>query len=225
MAVSGDGDRVLGDAPGSGAHAAVAAGDLRYRLHRLLADGMRPVEAVAELDAYAAAVGSETLAASLVVAVIDSANDRIGLVNAGHPPPLVATGGFCTARYLDADPDPLLGLRSERHQSCYKPTAGSTLYLYSDGLIERHGAPLLYESLDLLLEAAHSLPSAAAGAAALAGRIVDQLGQPPDDATLLSIGRAGTPYQLAALPEAVGRFRPPDISRGLSTEKHGTEAT
>ncbi|MZD04819.1 SpoIIE family protein phosphatase, partial [Streptomyces sp. SID5785] len=57
---------------------------------------------------------------------------------AGHPPPLLV-GADGAARFLTAAHDPLLGLAPEPHygSATYALPPGSTLLLYTDGLVER----------------------------------------------------------------------------------------
>jgi serine phosphatase RsbU (regulator of sigma subunit) len=63
--------------------------------------------------------------------------------HAGHPPPLhIRADG--TACFLDAAPDLLLGVdpATERHEHTQLLEPGTTVLLFTDGLIERCGATL-----------------------------------------------------------------------------------
>jgi serine phosphatase RsbU (regulator of sigma subunit) len=80
--------------------------------------------------------------ATVFVGRLDPSSDlrsfRFTFANAGHPPPLIVQPSG-TVDVLDNDPvDPLLGVgqqpRSEREISL---SAGTTLVLYTDGLVER----------------------------------------------------------------------------------------
>lgn len=68
---------------------------------------------------------------------------RLAWSNAGHPPAVLATGNG-RARLLEREPDLLLGLdpRVPREEHTVDLPPGSTLLLYTDGLVERRGEPL-----------------------------------------------------------------------------------
>jgi serine phosphatase RsbU (regulator of sigma subunit) len=68
---------------------------------------------------------------------------RLRWSNAGHPPPLLV-GPDGRARYLESEPDLLIGLAPEvpRTEHSVPLEAGSTLLVFTDGLVERRGADL-----------------------------------------------------------------------------------
>ena len=106
--------------------------------------------------------------------------------NAGHPPPLLVLADG-TTELLQREPDLLLGLDPEasRGDACVGLPPGSTLVLYTDGLVERRG-----ESLDLGLERLVAAGPALAGLSphdvreALLARFADD---PEDDIALLVV--------------------------------------
>ena len=62
--------------------------------------------------------------------------------NAGHPPPLLLADNG-SVRLLQRDPNILLGLDSSpRDDHCLALPPGSTIVLYTDGLVERRHADL-----------------------------------------------------------------------------------
>jgi serine phosphatase RsbU (regulator of sigma subunit) len=79
---------------------------------------------------------------------------RLRWSNAGHPPPLLITADG-HADYLDRDHDILLGVHPDaaRHDHVADLPPGSTLLLFTDGLVERRRRPLL-EGLEVLRVAA-----------------------------------------------------------------------
>jgi anti-sigma regulatory factor (Ser/Thr protein kinase) len=75
--------------------------------------------------------------------VLDPEASRATIVSAGHPPPLVIDAEGA-ARYLAIEPDVALGVSSGsdyREQVCDLPP-GSTIVLYTDGVVEVRGEPL-----------------------------------------------------------------------------------
>jgi serine phosphatase RsbU (regulator of sigma subunit) len=105
--------------------------------------------------------------------------------NAGHPPPVVL-GPDGRARLLETVPEPLLGLdvatRSD-HRAELEP--GSTLVLYTDGLVERRTEPLDrgLAWLTGTLEGRHEL-----GAEAICNHLLAQLdASSDDDVALLAV--------------------------------------
>nr|WP_297424405.1 SpoIIE family protein phosphatase [uncultured Actinotalea sp.] len=141
---------VIGDVVGHDVTAAAAMGQVRSAM-RALAWGRsdRPAEVLDTLDALNSAVRITDFA-TVVYAVVDTPADAGGgallrWASAGHLPPLVLEPDG-TARLLDPRPDVVIGIgrpgsrdRTE-HRTPLAP--GSTLLLYTDGLVERRSAPL-----------------------------------------------------------------------------------
>ncbi|MFI8792890.1 PP2C family protein-serine/threonine phosphatase [Streptomyces sp. NPDC055105] len=128
----------VGDVVGQGLAAACVMGQLRSALSAAsrVADG--PAQALEVLGLYAREVdGAESTTA--VAAFIDCSNHIIAYSSAGHPPPaLLHPDGAID--FLDQATDPPLGARPDhraRPQAEIAFTEGSTLVLYTDGLIER----------------------------------------------------------------------------------------
>ncbi|MGW0820315.1 PP2C family protein-serine/threonine phosphatase [Streptomyces sp. NPDC002845] len=128
----------VGDVVGHGLAAACAMGQLRSALSAAarVADG--PAQALEALDMYARSVdGAEST--TVVTTFIDWDDHTITYSCAGHPPPaLLHPEG--TVTFLDRATDPPLGARPghvHRPQARTPFTAGATLVLYTDGLIER----------------------------------------------------------------------------------------
>jgi circadian clock protein KaiB len=119
-----------------------------------------------------------------VCAVLHLADRRLEVTNAGHLPILVAT--TTGARFLDERADPPLGVNARRRPVGYQLTADTSVFFLTDGLVERRGASI-EEGLGAALEVARQLTGGSAGAAELARRVTDRLGQPEDDATVVSL--------------------------------------
>jgi PAS domain S-box-containing protein len=147
---------VVGDVTGRGIRAASAMGQLRTltRAFALAEDGRpSPGEALTLLNRHQLALGDEHLF-TIVYAVIDPEDGTISWANGGHPPPLLrAADGSC--RYLDGG-NGLMAVEERPYETFRRRLApGSTVVLYTDGLIERRG-----ESLDAGLERLVSAASA-----------------------------------------------------------------
>ncbi|RSS58689.1 PP2C family protein-serine/threonine phosphatase [Streptomyces sp. WAC01280] len=149
------GDRMavaVGDVVGHGLAAACVMGQLRSALSAatLVADG--PAQALDALGLYARSVeGAESTTAA--TAHIDWNTHTLTYSSAGHPPPaLLDPDGGVT--FLDQATDPPLGARPEhvpRPQATAAFTEGTTLVMYTDGLIERR-AEDIYDGLARLAD-------------------------------------------------------------------------
>ncbi|MEJ5868359.1 SpoIIE family protein phosphatase [Pseudokineococcus sp. 5B2Z-1] len=143
-----DGDTVvvIGDVVGHDTAAAAAMGQLRGLLRGIaFHHGAGPAETLAGLDAAMEGLLLETTATAVVVRVEQTPDMRAeGLTrlrwsNAGHPPPMLATPDGEVHQLLAARTDLLLGILPDtrRHEGTAVVDRGSTLLLYTDGLVER----------------------------------------------------------------------------------------
>lgn len=128
----------VGDVVGHGLHAAGVMGQLRSALSAASRVATGPAQALEALGLYARHVdGAESTTA--VSVFIDRPGHTLTYSSAGHlPPALCHPDG--TVTFLDRATDPPLGARPEhesRPQSRTGFTDGSTLVLYTDGLVER----------------------------------------------------------------------------------------
>jgi PAS domain S-box-containing protein len=146
---------VIGDVVGHDIGAAARMGQLRNMLRAFAWDrSERPSAAVARLDRAVRDLEPDTLATVLVATVeprTDAGTRALRWTNAGHPPPaLVLPDG--SARLLEAPPDVLLGVdpTGERHDHCLELPVGSTLVLYTDGLVETRDSDLDTRFAELL---------------------------------------------------------------------------
>src|SRR5690606_17474791 len=134
-----DGTVVLtvGDVTGHGLDAAIVMGQLQNALRAYALEGHGPSSSL-RLVHELLREGRGSLYATAVVVEIQLRTGAIRWASAGHPPPLVQDpSGKVT--YLDADHGPMLGVdprcRIPEHQRSL--VAGSSVALYTDGLIER----------------------------------------------------------------------------------------
>jgi PAS domain S-box-containing protein len=145
----GDGSTmlVIGDVTGHDRHAAAAMAQVRNVLRGVAHS--RPESPASVLAALDRAMGDfevGTLATAVLGRVERDPDDGVHVVrwsNAGHPAPLLI-GPDGGVDVLERAPDRLLGVdaASARHEYCCRMVPGSTLLLYTDGLIERRGADL-----------------------------------------------------------------------------------
>ena len=150
----GDGSFVasVGDVTGHSIRAAAAMGRLQVVLRIFAASSTSPGEVLDRAADEAPALLAGLLATCAIVRLDPRADSAwtATFANAGHLPPLlIDTDG--NASLIELINDPLLGLtsgRRRRHtETTITMTAGSTLVLYTDGLIERRD-----EDLDISLE-------------------------------------------------------------------------
>ncbi len=139
---------VVGDVTGRGIRAASAMGQLRTltRAFALGGDGKRaPGEALTLLNRHQLALGDEQLF-TIVYAIIDPERCTIVWASGGHPPPLLrASDGAC--HYVNGG-NGLMGIEDSVYKTFeQRIDSGTTIVLYTDGLVERRG-----ESLDVGLD-------------------------------------------------------------------------
>jgi serine phosphatase RsbU (regulator of sigma subunit) len=137
---------VIGDVVGHDSGAAAAMGQLRGLLRGIgHHTGGTPAEVLTGLDRAGIGLDLDTLATALVARLEQDAPElaagdtRVRWSTAGHPPP-VLIGADGTVGLLDCtDPDLLLGVdpTSPRTDRVATIARGSTLLLYTDGLVER----------------------------------------------------------------------------------------
>ncbi|MFD7701142.1 SpoIIE family protein phosphatase [Streptomyces caelestis] len=143
-----DGATVLtiGDVSGHDLPAAVTMSQLRNMLRGLTLDRQEPTGTILRrLDVSVQTLYLECTATCVLARVERPAPGRLQLAYsvAGHPPPLLV-GADGAARFLTAARSPMLGLDPRpEHAGAVEPLPpGSTLLLYTDGLVERRDEDL-----------------------------------------------------------------------------------
>ena len=187
----------IGDVVGRGFHAAAIMGQLRSGLRAYALDGMAPGEVLEKLNRLLRQL-EPGRTATLLYIVLDPHGGDLVAAGAGHPPPLVSPA--------DGEPwfaevpasVPLGALRHVRYDELeLELEPGSTLALYTDGLVERPG-----ESLDAGLERLATTVSADYGDLEhLGDALVDVMlpeGAGDDDAALLVARAEGLGESLVA---------------------------
>lgn len=135
---------VVGDCVGRGLPAAAIMGQLRSSARALLINGARPALLLEQLDSAASLIPN-AYCTTVFLAVLDTETGLLEYSNAGHMPAVLAgpEAGH-TAVLTDARSVPLAVRREgPRPQASRMLPQGSTLMVFTDGLVERK-----HESID-----------------------------------------------------------------------------
>ncbi|WP_395570352.1 PP2C family protein-serine/threonine phosphatase [Streptomyces sp. BK79] len=210
---------VMGDVTGHGLQAAVVMGQLRTALRAYAVDDISPGEILTRLHRMLRHLQPDLYATALVVRIRPGTH-RAEWASAGHPPGIVREGDG-TVHVLDARPGVMLGIPVTHtyadHLVDLPP--GSTLMLYTDGLVERRS-----EGID---------PGIARLTGALAALRAPELEQDLDAAAdaLLRPLLDGTDHDddvcllLCHTPAATGRKPAPPAHRILTTDVPARNST
>jgi serine phosphatase RsbU (regulator of sigma subunit)/anti-sigma regulatory factor (Ser/Thr protein kinase) len=138
----------MGDVVGHGLGAASLMGQLRHAARAYALEGHSPPVVLDRLDRLVRSLPGAQMATLLYV-VADPDLRRVRFASAGHVPPLIV-GRDGKARFVEGTPNPPLGVfESTGHDELtVELDPGSTIVLYTDGLVEERG-----ESIDAGLEA------------------------------------------------------------------------
>lgn len=156
-----DGSAILtiGDVAGHDLSAAVTMSQLRNMLRGLALDRREPPGDILRRLNIATEVFHRERTATCILARLENRDGawRLTYSLAGHPPPLLVTYDG-TADYLEGGHNPLLGVTYDRPRRSADTTLppGSTLLLYTDGLVELPGEDI-ERGLDRLRRNAASL--------------------------------------------------------------------
>jgi PAS domain S-box-containing protein len=130
---------VMGDVAGKGLAGASMVGRLRSALRAYALESQDGARVVERLNRLLWTEAEENQMATMLYVIVDPAASAVRWVNAGHPAPLMITGG--EPRFLEgAGSVPLGVLPFPTYEEVSAPmNPGSTLLLYTDGLVERPG--------------------------------------------------------------------------------------
>jgi GAF domain-containing protein/anti-sigma regulatory factor (Ser/Thr protein kinase) len=181
----------IGDVAGHGVRAATVMGQLRSALRAFASDSRAPGEVVGRLNRFVFEQGPLDMA-TLLYGVIDPTNGYIDLATAAHLPPLyVRSSG--DVQLLEVAGSPPIGAEplTRYDTTHFELERGSTLLLYTDGLVERRT-----ESLDVglarLVDAARYAPTMLGGLCDhLVSRLLDGT-RPNDDVAILGVRYVGS---------------------------------
>ncbi|MCW2681727.1 MAG: putative sensor protein [Frankiales bacterium] len=174
---------VIGDVMGRGVPAAAVMGQLRTAARTCARLDLRPGEVLDVLDGVLRDLDHDAIA-TCVYAVFDPHTRDLRLASAGHLPPLVRRPGGATSA-LRVDVGAPLGLADASRETTVQLQPGSTLALYTDGLVEVRGSDL-EDGIHALCDVVASAPG---DLEQLADRVMSQLAEHDgdDDVALLLI--------------------------------------
>jgi PAS domain S-box-containing protein len=131
---------VMGDVAGKGLAAASMVSRLRSALRAYALEGHEPARVIEQLNRLVWAEGRDSQMATLIYMVVEPGESRIDWVNAGHPAPLLVNGNG-SPHYLEGATSVPLGVLPFPSYETITATMepGSSLVLFTDGLIERPG--------------------------------------------------------------------------------------
>ncbi|WP_067821903.1 SpoIIE family protein phosphatase [Nocardia inohanensis] len=148
---------VVGDCVGRGLSAAVVMGQLRTAARALLLRGAGPAQLLAELDTVAGRIPG-AMCTTVCAAILDPVRGLVRYSSAGHMPPILAEPGTRGRLLEGGRAVPLATFDPQRRPEATTALApGSTLVLFTDGLVEQRGVDID----DRFTELAHELTDAA----------------------------------------------------------------
>ncbi|HLM27857.1 MAG TPA: SpoIIE family protein phosphatase, partial [Thermoleophilaceae bacterium] len=184
----------MGDVVSHGIRAASIMGQIRSAMRAYAFDDESPGDTLTKLNAVMRGLDQRETATAVYLA-LDLAERTLCLASAGHPPPLLIDPAG-SAELLEAGRSVPLGVDAGTRypEAVERLEPGSTILLYTDGLVERRGSSL-NEGLERLV-------SEATGQSAEPGPLCDRLigallgDQPPlDDVAVLAAHVVSVPEE------------------------------
>lgn len=182
---------IVGDVAGHGITAVGDMAQLRAAIGALVTLELPPGEVFRQTTALLRAVG-HTVTATAVIAIVDTSAHTLRYAAAGHPQPLLRLPEG-TVEVLYGGRHPLLGVPvpgiDEIGEVPFPP--GSTLVLYTDGLVERRSEPIdaCVERLARQLADSAADTSLAIAEDLIAVNLVGR--EPDDDIAIVALTRLG----------------------------------
>ncbi len=203
---------VMGDVAGKGLSAASMVGSMRSALRAYALEGHEPAVVLERLNRLVWAELDESQMATLIYVVFDPLEGKLSWVNAGHLPPLRTTGNGSQPEFLQGARSVPLGVMPfpSFEEGNADLGQGSTILLYTDGLVERPGS-VIDMGLDALAQAVDEAPE---GTDALLDHLLRELspeGGVSDDVALLAFCNEPVSdrfeVELPAQPESLAAVR------------------
>ncbi|MCI4065746.1 SpoIIE family protein phosphatase [Micromonospora sp. R77] len=128
---------VVGDCVGRGLPAATVMGQLRSACRALLLQAKSPAEVLVALDGFARMIPGGNCT-TVFCAIIDATGGELRYSSAGHPPAVLVHPDGAVDMLDRAGSVPLASVPVQRRpEATARLRVGSTLLLYTDGLVER----------------------------------------------------------------------------------------
>ncbi|MGA9675505.1 MAG: SpoIIE family protein phosphatase [Mycobacterium sp.] len=177
---------VVGDCVGRGLPAAAIMGQLRSSARALLLTGAQPAVLLEQLDSAASLIPN-AYCTTVFLAILDTESGLLQYSNAGHMPAVLAGAGSGTTMLTDARSVPLAVRRDgPRPQVSRLLRPGSTLMLFTDGLVERKRESIddgIARAADVLLDTMRLPPDSVADA--MLGELAPAAGYDDDVAMVI----------------------------------------
>jgi PAS domain S-box-containing protein len=133
---------IVGDCVGRGLSAAAVMGQLRSSARALLLTGAEPAMLLEDLDAVAKLI-PDAFCTTVFLAILDTESGEFCYSCAGHLPAVLVAPQSGPTLLSDARSVPLaVHRKNSRPQECVVLPPGSTLMLYTDGLVERRNVSI-----------------------------------------------------------------------------------
>ena len=182
----------VGDVVGRGPRAAAIMGQLRTAMRAYALQQLPATVMMRSLDLLLQDVDEDAIATAACV-MLDPSNGVLEAVLAGHPPPVIVDPAGQT-RFLEADSHAPMGVRgAPLYLSSYTPfEAGSTMLMFTDGLVESRTRPVA-QGMQALCESLRGVGHAAE-VEDLCDAILQSMvqGNHDDDVALLAVRRVRT---------------------------------
>ena len=180
---------VIGDVAGHGMGAATFMGQLRSAIRAYALDTEAPGEVITKLAQFSHL--THTRMATVVYATLNLNTWVVRFARAGHPYPLLLRSDRSATFLSDAGGPPLgTGGASPYHEQRVALSAGETLLLYTDGLIERRGWRLSEGEAKLVDAAIHAPDEPELMCQAITSRLTEGT-EIADDIAVLAVQTVG----------------------------------
>jgi anti-sigma regulatory factor (Ser/Thr protein kinase)/putative methionine-R-sulfoxide reductase with GAF domain len=206
---------VIGDVAGHGMAAATFMGQLRSAIRAYALDTVSPAEVITKVAAFSDRMHSRM--ATVIYATLNLNTWEVRFARAGHPYPLLLRADGRREFLSDVGGPPLgTGGRVTYEEQAVALSAGETVLLYTDGLIERRGKQLSEGETALVDVAAGAPDEPELMCQAITTRLTEDIAIPDDIAVLvvqtvglhelLDVEIPAEPRQLATIRQLVRRW-------------------
>ena len=189
---------LIGDVMGRGLEAATVMGQLRSAANALARTGMPPQQLMDALDAVVADLPGQLVTCCYLM--INASQGEVTASSAGHLPALLVHPDG-TAGQLQVPVSVPLGVGGIPHEeTTLQVPYGSTLVLYTDGLVETRNGDVGHQIDALQTHARTIIPTASSldcAADSILAALLPGSGEPADDVTLLLVRTPGAPKDSA----------------------------